>query len=363
MEKLIQDFLDERVASGAEVGLQVAVYRGGEQVVDAVAGLADPETGRTVGPDTLFYGVSLGKALTSTVAVVLVDKGVFGYDTRVADIWPEYAAHGKGSTTIRHVLTQTAGVPGVPADTTPEALTDWDRMVAAVADAEPWWEPGTRSGYHALSYGFLVGEIVRRATGESLGSVLRTEVSGPLGVADELFFGVPAGARDRVARLVPGPVLEGWDLPDDHPIFRMAPPAVQPSAALYNRDDFLAADIPAGATMTARATARLFAALVGEVDGVRLISAERLRDVSTVAVAQDDAVFGVPMHWTVGFGPGRPMPAELDPPRVFGWSGMFGTHGEADPDSGMSFALLKNRFTDGDFETVTMVADILNRAG
>ena len=152
-------------------------------------------------------------------------------------------------------------------------------------------------------------------------------------------------------------------LPDDHPIFRMAPPAVQPSAALYNRDDFLAADIPAGATMTARATARLFAALVGEVDGVRLISAERLRDVSTVAVAQDDAVFGVPMHWTVGFGPGRPMRSAQDPPRVFGWSGMFGTHGEADPDSGLSFALLKNRFTDGDFSTVTQLAEIIDRAG
>jgi CubicO group peptidase (beta-lactamase class C family) len=246
MEKLVQDFLDERVAARAEVGLQVAVYRDGAQIVDAVAGVAAPD-GRAVASDTLFYGVSLGKALTSTIAVVLVDKGVFGYDTRVADIWPEYAAHGKGSTTIRHVLTQTAGVPGVPADTTPEALTDWDRMVSTLADAEPWWEPGTRSGYHALSYGYLLGEIMRRATGESLGSLLRAHVSGPLGVADELFFGVPASARDRIARLVPGPVLEGWDLPDDHPIFRMAPPAVQPSAELYNRDDILAADIPAGA--------------------------------------------------------------------------------------------------------------------
>jgi CubicO group peptidase (beta-lactamase class C family) len=361
MEKLIQDFLDERVASGAEVGVQVAVYRDGAQIVDAVAG--DAGVGRPVAADTLFYGVSLGKALTSTIAVILVDRGVFGYDTRVADIWPEYAAHGKGATTIRHVLTQTAGVPGVPADTTPEALTDWDRMVSALADAEPWWEPGTRSGYHALSYGYLVGEIARRATGESLGSLLRSLVSGPLGVADELFFGVPAAALDRVARLVPGPVLEGWELPDDHPIFRMAPPVVQPSAELYNRDDILAADIPAGGTMTARATARLFAALIGEVDGVRLISEERLRDVSTVAVAQDDAIFGVPMHWTVGFGPGRPMRSEQDPPRVFGWSGMFGTHGEADPDSGLSFALLKNRFTDGDFSTVTQLAEIIDRAG
>jgi CubicO group peptidase (beta-lactamase class C family) len=353
----IQGFLEEKVASGAEIGAQVAVYRDGKQVVDAVAGLADPETGRKVTTDTLFYGVSLGKTLTSTVALVLVDKGVIGYDTRVADVWPEYAAHGKGSTTIRHVLTQTAGVPGVPADTTPEALTDWERMTAAVADAEPWWEPGTRSGYHALSYGYLVGEIVRRATGRELGQVLRDEVSGPLGVEDELYFGVPAAQRARVARLVPGPEPAGWELPDDHPYHRMAPAAVQPSAALYNRDDFLAADIPAGGTMTARATARLYAALVGEVDGVRLISEPVLRDASTVAVAYEDAIFGVPMPWTVGFGPGRPTTSDLDPPRVFGWSGMFGTHGEADPDSGTAFALLKNRFTAGDFSTVSELLD------
>jgi len=357
----IQGFLEEKVASGAEVGLQVAVYRDGQPVVDAVAGVADPDTGRAVTSDTLFYGVSLGKTLTSTVALILVGRGVFGYDTRVADIWPEYAAHGKGGTTIRHVLTQTAGVPGVPADTTPEALADWDRMTVALADAEPWWEPGTRSGYHALSYGFLVGEIVRRATGRPLSTVLRDEVSGPLGVEDELFFGVPASVRGRMARLVPGPELTGWEIPPDHPFYRMAPAAVQPSVALYNRDDYLAADIPAGGTMTARATARLYAALIGPVDGVRLFSPELLADASTVAVAYEDAIFGMPMPWTIGFGPGRPSKSELDPPRVFGWSGMFGVHAEADPDSGTTFALLKNRFTDGDFTTVNELLDTFFR--
>ena len=183
IQQLVQRVVDELVESGAERGLQVAVYRNGEQVADAVAGVADPETGRPVTPDTPFYCYSVGKGATSTVAHVLVEQGFFAYDTPVVDIWPEFGAHGKEAATVRHVLTHTVGVPGIPADTTPEDLCDWDKMCSAIAEAEPWWEPGTKVAYHAYPFGYIVGEIVRRATGKPISQVLKEDVAGQIGRA------------------------------------------------------------------------------------------------------------------------------------------------------------------------------------
>src|SRR5215469_9332166 len=236
----VQDAIDRLVESGAETGVQVAVYQQGRLVVDAVAGVADPATGRAVTSDTPFFSASTGKGMTSTVAHVLAERGVFTYDTPIVELWPEFGAHGKGSTTIRHALTHSAGVPGMPADTTPEDLCDWQKMTAQIADAEPWWEPGTRFGYHAMTYGYLIGEVIRRATGKPISQVLREEVAAPLGAGDELFFSVPQAQLGRLARLVAG------DEPMDAEqikqfeammpmFFRVAPQAVQPSAALYNR--------------------------------------------------------------------------------------------------------------------------------
>jgi CubicO group peptidase (beta-lactamase class C family) len=139
IQQRVQEAVDRLVELGAERGLQVAVYRNDELVVDAVAGVADPATGRPVTSDTPFYAYSVGKGATATVAHELVERGVFGYDTPIVELWPEFGAHGKEATTVRQVLTHTVGVPGVPADTTPEDLCDWHKMCAVIADAEPWW--------------------------------------------------------------------------------------------------------------------------------------------------------------------------------------------------------------------------------
>jgi CubicO group peptidase (beta-lactamase class C family) len=305
--------------------------------------------------------------MTSTVAHVLVERGVFGYDTPIVALWPEFGVHGKQAATIRHALTHAVGVPGVPADTTPEDLCDWHKMCAAIADAQPWWEPGTRHGYHALTYGYLVGEIVRRATGKPIAQVLREEVAGPLGMADELFFSVPRAQLGRLAR------LEDGDEPMDAAqikqleammplLFKAAPMAVQPSAALYNRTDFLSADIPSGGTMSARAVARLYAALLGEVDGVRLVSPERLREISAVAVDGVDQVFGNPSRLSLGYAIGRPMSNAPDTSSVFGWSGTGGSHASADTTTGIAFAVTKNRFTSADFSTAAHLAAIVAKA-
>ena len=360
LQRQVQETIDEFVESGTERGLQVAVYRDGEQVVDAVAGVADPETGRAVASDTPFYAYSTGKAATATVVHVLVERGLFGYDTRISDLWPEFGARGKEEATVRHALTHTVGVPGVPAQTTPEDLCDWDEMCAVIADSEPWWEPGTKTAYHAYPFGYILGEIVRRATGKPISRVLREDVAGPLGVGDELYFGMPESELGRLARLEDqeGSAEFLASMPDDSPFFKLGPRAVTPTAGFGNRRDILMADIPAGGKMTARAMARMYAALLGEVDGVRLISPERLREVSAPAFSGTDEIMGNPVTWALGYSIGG-LGAQTRE-TVFGFGGVGGSFACADTATGTTFALTKNRLT-ADFSAAEHVSGIVSK--
>jgi CubicO group peptidase (beta-lactamase class C family) len=297
------------------------------------------------------------------VAHVLVERGLFGYDTRIVELWPEFGAHGKEGATVRHALTHTVGVPGIPADTTPEDLCDWNRMCAVIADAEPWWEPGTETAYHAYPFGYIVGEIVRRATGKPISQVLREEVAGPLGVADELFFGVPESELGRLARLedAEGGAEMLAAMPDDAPFFRLGPRAVTPTAEFGNRADILMADIPAGGKMSARAVARVYAALLGEVDGVRLVSPERLCEISEPAFSGVDEIMGNPVTWALGYAIGRLGADRQETPTAFGWGGVGGSFAYADTATGVAFALIKNRLTT-DFGAAQQIDEIVTRA-
>jgi CubicO group peptidase (beta-lactamase class C family) len=363
LQQQVQSAIDELVESGTERGLQVAVYRDGEQVVDAVAGSADPETGRPVASDTPIYAYSVGKGATSAVAHVLVERGLFGYDTPVVELWPEFGAHGKESATVRHVLTHTVGVPGIPAGTTPEDLCDWDGMCAAIADSEPWWEPGTKTAYHAYPFGYIVGEIVRRATGKPISQVLREDVAGPLGVADELYFGMPESELGRLARLedMEGSAEFLASMPDDSPFFKLGPRATTPTAEFGNRKDILMADIPAGGKTSARATARMYAALIGEVDGVRLVSPGRLREISAVAFSGTDEIMGNHVTWALGYSIGRLGSDAQLTPTVFGMGGVGGSFAYADTATGVAFALTKNRLT-ADFSAAQRTSDIVTES-
>src|SRR3989454_8506987 len=241
-QKHVQEAMDRLVDAGAERGLQVAVYRGADLVDDAVAGIADPESGRRVTPDTPFYNFSVGKGAASTVMHVLAQRGLFDYDTPVVELWPEFGAHGKQSVTVRQVLNHTAGVPGIPLDTTIEDLCNWDKMCAAIADQQLWWEPGTKVGYHAYTFGYIAGEIIRRVTGKPLSEVLREELSGPLGVDKELYFGMPLTEQKRLAVLEDAPMPAGFQMPEmppDLPMFKAAPMSLMPNAAFGNRPDTL----------------------------------------------------------------------------------------------------------------------------
>jgi CubicO group peptidase (beta-lactamase class C family) len=192
LQRQVQAAIDRFVAAGIDDGLQVAVLHEGRVVVDAVAGVADAGTAEPVDSGTLFFAASTSKGVASSVAHMLVERGNLSYDQRVADVWPEFGAHGKDRVTLRDLLMHTAGVPGLWPEITPGDLGDWDHVCSFIAAQRPWWSPGTRIGYHALTFGFVLGELVRRATGRTLPAALREEIAAPLGVIDELHFGVPA---------------------------------------------------------------------------------------------------------------------------------------------------------------------------
>ncbi|TMF14888.1 MAG: beta-lactamase family protein [Chloroflexi bacterium] len=360
-QKQVQTAINQLVDSGAERGLQVAVYRGADLVIDAVAGAADPASGRPVTPDTPFYSFSVVKAAASTIVHVLAERGLFGYETPVVQLWPEFGAHGKQSVTVRHVLNHTAGVPGIPLDTTIEDLCNWDKMCAAIADEELWWDPGTKVGYHAYTFGYIVGEIVRRATGKKISQVLREEVAGPLGVADEIYFGMPQSEHHRLARLEDAPMAGPMpEMPPDLPMFKAGPMSTFPNAAMGNRTDVLSADIPAGGKVSARAIARLYAALLTGVDGVRLISPERLREATAVSSSGMDQVFGMPTTWGLGYSIGG-LGSAQDTRTTFGVGGVGGSFACGDTANGIAFAVTKNRIS-MDFNTATALSELVKNA-
>ena len=365
IQRQVQEAIDKLVESGAERGLQVAVYRNGSLVVDAVAGVADPKTGRPVASDTPFFSYSIGKGVAATVVHVLAERALIGYDSPIVELWPEFGAHGKEKATIRHALSQSVGVPGLPPELTVEDMCDWEKMCEIIADSEPWWEPGTRIGYHAVTWGYIVGEIIRRAIGKPISQVLREEVAGPLGVTDELFFAVPKPEQGRLARLEDAPIPPEMaaamaEMPEDSPIFKLGPPECT-TAAYGNRADVLSSNIPAGGTVTARAVARMYAALLGEVDGVRLISPERLREVSAVAMSGVDEIYGFPTSWGLGYTIGQFLSNAHETQHVFGVGGVGGSHAYADTATGTTFALTKNRLAPS-FDTAEQAAGIVTKA-
>jgi CubicO group peptidase (beta-lactamase class C family) len=349
----IQKAIHELIDSGAETGVQVAVIHHGAVVADVAGGVADLAAGRPVSPGTLFWAASTAKGMASTVVHVLAERGELDYDLRVADVWPEFAARGKDTVTVRHLLCHTAGVPGLPPGTTPDDLCDWERMCALLADAEPWWRPGTRFGYHSDTFGYLVGETVRRATGCTISELLRDLITGPLGIVDEVHFGVPARLLPRVATQIDPEGLPESPPEPGSPQTPPVPMVIIPRAALANRRDLLSADIPSMGTMTARAAATVYAALLGHIDAVALVSAERLAAMAAITYRGPDAVMGVESAWAFGYSPARP--AGTHPGSTFGMLGGNGSAAFADIDGAAAVAVMRNRCSVGDFTAATRV--------
>ncbi len=353
----VQQLINNLVASGEEVGLQVAAYVDGKQVVDAWAGVADETTGQLVNGDTLFTSWSTTKGFVATCIHILADRGLLEYDTPVVDYWPEFGVHGKQATTVRHLLTHSAGVPQMPEAVTPEMMTDWDAMCSAIAGYEPLWEPGTKSGYHAWTFGWLLGETVRRVDGRPLAQFAREVLCQPLGITD-FYLGIPDAVESRVARLREDAAPE-----DATPLagvrniaklaYRVMPPQIT-SAEVLNRPDIRRASIPGGGgIMSARAIARHYAMLAGGgvLDGVRILSLERIDLARAPQTDTRDLLFKGPARKGLGYflGGDPELGGDRSMGRTggeFGHGGNGGSLGFADPARKLAFGLTKTLMKD-----------------
>ena len=333
-----QAFVTNFVDRG-EVGGAVCVVVDGEVVIDLVGGWTDESRTSSWGHDTLVNVYSVGKGILSMLALELVDEGRIGLDDPIASIWPEFAVHGKQGATLRHALTHQAGVPALRERLTDEDLVDWDRMTAAVAAAEPWFEPGTRVVYHTNTFGHLVGGIVHRASGETPGRRLARH-----GV--DVRCGVPLPDLSRCADVV-------WASPSDLSSIdpfalegeaRMvflgyANPPGYSSSGVVNTTSWRTAEVP---STNMHASARGVAAFYGRVLGGDVIGADLLAEATRVQatghcpVLGEDVVFGLGVVPTTAR---RPLGTSL---RAFGHFGTGGALGFADPDRHVAFGYVMN---------------------
>ena len=353
-----RDALEVIVATGAEVGAALAVEVDKHPVVDLWIGHRDAARTLPWQADTLVNLYSIGKAVTAVCALRLVDEGRLDLDAPVARYWPEFAQAGKAGLPVRHLLTHEAGLPAVGAELPRGAMLDWSVMAAALAAQRPWWEPGQAHGYHVNTQGFLVGEVVRRITGKTLGTYLREEIAGPAGI--EFMIGVGPELDGRCADILPPLPTSDADAQrqrlDVDPaslagLDRMRAQAyVNPpdlsGRGLVNTRRWRAAEIPStNGHGTARAVARLYAALAtdGDLDGVHVLSPDVVALAIRERVYGDDIVLRRPTRFGLGFQltmPERP----LGPgPHAFGHFGAGGSLGFADPDTRLAFGYAMNQ--------------------
>ena len=350
--------LSDILAAGFEIGAALAVYVDTHAVVDLWAGHTDAARARAWERDTIVNLYSVGKAVTAICALRLVDAGALDLDAPISRYWPEFAQAGKARIPVRFLLTHQAGLPAIARPLPAGAVLDWNVMTDALAAQAPWWPPGAHHGYHVNTQGFLLGEVVRRITGKTLGTYLRDEIAGPTGV--DFFIGLPLELDGRCADMVPPPPSpEGDELRrqlsvDPASLSGLAlmrvhayrnPPEIS-GTGIVNTRRWRAAEVPStNGHGNARAVARLYSALAGdgELDGVHVLSREIIAKAIAEQVYADDMVLQRPTRFGLGF---QLTMAErrLGPnPRAFGHFGAGGSLGFADPDARLAFGYAMNQ--------------------
>jgi len=353
----VRDALEDNFRDRGELGAAVAIAVEGRPVVDIWAGWMDPGRNRPWQRDTLVDVFSVGKAMAVLCVLVLVERGEVDLEATVSRYWPEFAAADKGDVTVRMLLCHRAGVPAIRRQLPDHAMYDWGLIAAALAQEEPWWEPGSTHGYHVNTLGFLTGEIVRRVSGESIGAFFAREVARPLDA--EFRFGFGPELDHRTAEYLfaaeAPPSVDGdnekrpVDLDENRRFLLsrvyMNPPGMSGLGTVNSRA-WRAAEIPsANGHATARAVARIYGALAcgGAIEGIRLLRHETIEQATAEASAGTDFVLGRPSRFGLGFQltqPERPLGPN---PRSFGHFGAGGSLGFADPDARLAFAYTMNR--------------------
>jgi CubicO group peptidase (beta-lactamase class C family) len=346
----MRELLSANIDSGADLGASVAVTLDGEMAVDIWGGWADEAKTRPWVEDTITNVWSTTKTMTSLAALVLAEQGELDVFAKVSKYWPEFAANGKQDIEVRHLMAHTSGVSGWAKPMTIEEVCDLEYSTKLLAEQAPWWEPGTASGYHAFNQGHLVGEVIRRITGRSLGTFFRKEIAEPLGA--DFHIGLPDSEFQRVSNVIPPspvPIPEGAAPDPDSPVYKtfVSAPA---DATVAWRDDWRRAEIgAANGHGNARSVARLQSVLAcgGEVDGVKLLSA---RTCALPLIEQSngiDLVIGMPLRFGIGYGlPGEGMPY-VPADGVCYWGGWGGSLIIVDQARRMTIAYVMNRMEAG----------------
>lgn len=381
----VRDAFEANFAQHGEVGASVCVYVEGRQVVDLTGGVRTD--GSPYDESTLQLVFSSTKGATAACAHLLAQRGELDLHAPVSTYWPEFAAKGKGDVPVSWLLSHKVGLPDTEARLSYEQMLDWDTVTSALADSAPLWEPGTQHGYHAVTYGWLVGEVVRRVSGQRLGEFFASEIAGPLGL--DFWIGLPPEQVDRVSQLIPMAPPEGLpmmaaeegvgggDGSAPKGLIEMldmllgpgnlagralaAPGGAAADQDVWNDPRTWAAEIPAANGITnARGLARMYAALVGEVDGVRLLDEATLNAAIEPQVEGPDAVLVFPIPFALGFMRDSNMSPMLGG-RSFGHYGAGGSAGLADPDRRISVGYAMNQMhfgLAGDPRTAALLAAV-----
>jgi CubicO group peptidase (beta-lactamase class C family) len=364
----VAEAFDRNFREHGEVGASVCLIVGGETVVDLWGGMANPKTGAPWARDTVSVVFSCTKGATAICAHVLASRGVLDIDAPVAELWPEFASNGKEHVTGRMMLDHSAGVPALRDKVSPNGFYEWDYMTGRLAEEAPFWEPGTRNGYHGMTFGWTVGELVRRASGKSLGTFFQDDIARPLGI--DFWIGTPEAVEPRIAPMIFFINKVGAQTPF---LADMLTKPQSPAALMNfntgnwkglfgaNTREGRAAEIGAGNGVTnARGLAGLYAPLAA--GGGKLVDARTLRRMGEVSMAtHDDATLRMPTRFALGFMKSmdnreRAAGAKIFGPdcdsvilssAAFGHVGAGGSIGFADPEAGFSFGYTMNKMGPG----------------
>jgi CubicO group peptidase (beta-lactamase class C family) len=329
-----------------ELGAALAVTIEGRPVVDLWAGWADKAKTRLWSRDTLVNVFSVGKPMAALCLLMLAERGQLDLEAPVVEHWHEFAAHEKDETTVRMLLGHRAGLPAIRRSLPTRAMYDWGLMTSALAAEEPWWEPGSAHGYHVNTFGFLVGELVRRVSGQRIGAFFRSAVADQLGA--DFHFGVHGEDHARVAEFLfpamPSSLI-GEQTPNMVRNAYVNPPGLS-GPGVVNTRAWRSAEMPStNGHASARAVARIYSALAagGAVDGIRLLAGETVELAAREVSCGHDAVLDRPSRFGLGFQLTQPERPLGPSPRSFGHFGAGGSLGFADPDQALAFAYTPNQ--------------------
>ena len=337
----VREQLEKNLDVGDDIGASVAVFHHGEPVVDIWGGYQDAENTVEWQHDTLVNVWSITKTMTFLVALMLAERGELDFHAKVATYWPEFAANGKSSIEVRHVMGHTAGLSGFAETMDPTELADWERCVGVLERQEPWWEPGTASGYHAVTQGYLIGEIVRRITGTSIGQFFKSEVADVLGA--DFHIGLPESEEDRVSVVIAGPPVDYFANVSHDSISYRTLSLLPLVAAMPQERWWRAAEIPAAnghGNARSVALVQQIIANRGEANGHRFYSEKTGESIFETQANGVDLALGVHTHFGMGYG----LASSKVPigPRSCYWAGLGGSIILMDQDSGLTVAYMMN---------------------